>query len=102
MKGFSAASDGSLPVVSSSSKRTKSALLVLGAAIRKRGWILVDHRRLATAERLSNWYPPLLDMAILAMGRAFVGTEGSTMSSLAGARVRDWYDEARRVTFVRA
>ena len=87
-----------LPVLVATDERSSD----YQAAIRKRGWVLIDHRRLATAERLSNWYPPLLDMAILAMGRAFVGTEGSTMSSLAGARVRDWYSEARPVTFVKA
>ena len=37
-------------------------------------------------------YPTLIDQALLSMGKAFVGTQSSTMSILSARRVEDWND----------
>ncbi|GAA6058078.1 hypothetical protein JCM3770_002252 [Rhodotorula araucariae] len=52
------------------------------------GWKVVDHAHMRTEEELGAWYPTMVDAAVLARGRAFVGTEWSTFSYLAGLRVK--------------
>lgn len=47
------------------------------------GWKVVDHVLMGTNERLDEWYGALIDGAILARGRGFVGTEWSTFSYIA-------------------
>lgn len=37
------------------------------------GWKVVDHERMHTEEDLGAWYPTMIDAAILARGRGFVG-----------------------------
>jgi hypothetical protein len=43
--------------------------------IASRGWHLVDHDAAAmrTKERVGHWGPTLLDVAILSLGKLFVG-----------------------------
>ena len=50
-----------------------------------------------TAERLGRWYPVLVDAAALARADGFVGTAGSTYSSLSARRVREWRGGAVRM-----
>lgn len=52
------------------------------------GWKVVDHDAMKTEENFDLWYPSMIDSAILARGRGFVGTEWSTFSYLAGSRVK--------------
>ncbi|GAA6000105.1 O-fucosyltransferase family protein [Rhodotorula paludigena] len=54
------------------------------------GWKVVDHEAMNTVGELGAWYPTMVDAAILARGRGFVGTEWSTFSYLAGLRVKYW------------
>ncbi|GAA5861415.1 hypothetical protein JCM8547_006122 [Rhodosporidiobolus lusitaniae] len=54
------------------------------------GWKVIDHEAMATVEQFGNWYPALIDAAVLARGSGFVGTEWSTFSYLAGLRVKYW------------
>ncbi|GAA5943703.1 hypothetical protein JCM3775_001341 [Rhodotorula graminis] len=54
------------------------------------GWKVVDHEHMHTEEELGAWYPTMIDAAVLARGRGFVGTEWSTFSYLAGLRVKYW------------
>ncbi|GAA5933945.1 O-fucosyltransferase family protein [Sporobolomyces koalae] len=60
------------------------------AEVKSLGWKVVDHEAFETKERLGGWWPTLLDMAILARGRSFVGTDRSTYTHLAGLRVKYW------------
>ncbi|CAK5280278.1 unnamed protein product [Mycena citricolor] len=52
------------------------------------GWLRIDHSR--TAHIYGEWYPVLIDAVIQSKGAAFVGTDRSSMSVLAGRRVEDW------------
>ncbi|KAG0658108.1 hypothetical protein C6P46_006067 [Rhodotorula mucilaginosa] len=54
------------------------------------GWRVLDHDHMRTVETLGEWYPTMIDAAVLARGRGFVGTEWSTFSYLAGSRVKFW------------
>ncbi|GAA5828350.1 hypothetical protein JCM11251_006209 [Rhodosporidiobolus azoricus] len=54
------------------------------------GWKFIDHDSMNTKEELGNWYPTMIDSAVLARGSGFVGTEWSTFSYLAGLRVKYW------------
>jgi len=57
----------------------------------KKGWKIVDHSQetgFGTKENLGGWYPTLVDMKILSMGKGFVGTDRSTYTHLAGLRVK--------------
>ncbi|GAA5977471.1 hypothetical protein JCM5350_004698 [Sporobolomyces pararoseus] len=58
--------------------------------VRELGWKVVDHELLKTKEELGGWWPTLLDCAILARGRSFIGTDKSTYSNLAALRVKYW------------
>ncbi|BGP42713.1 hypothetical protein JCM10449v2_006725 [Rhodotorula kratochvilovae] len=57
-------------------------------SVRKLGWKVLDHDAFETKEKLGGWWPTMLDGAILARGRSFVGTHASTFSHLAGLRVK--------------
>ncbi|KAJ6580635.1 hypothetical protein B0H19DRAFT_1250947 [Mycena capillaripes] len=59
------------------------------------GWVRIDHR--ATAEAHGGWYPLLIDAAIQSGGMGLVGTDLSTVSMIAGNRVRTWHDGAVRM-----
>jgi hypothetical protein len=67
--------------------------------VEKKGWILIDHDHLETEDKWGPWAPATVDMAILAGAKGFVGTWGSTMSFLAGARVETW--NAGPVSFIK-
>ncbi|BGP00644.1 hypothetical protein NBRC10513v2_006443 [Rhodotorula toruloides] len=56
--------------------------------VRALGWKVIDHDALETKEKLGAWWPTIIDSAILARGRSFVGTDRSTYSHLAGLRVK--------------
>lgn len=52
------------------------------------GWKVIDHDFMQTEKEMGEWYPLLIDSAILARGGGFVGTEWSTFSYLAALRVK--------------
>jgi len=52
------------------------------------GWKVIDHEFMQTEKEMGEWYPLLIDSAILARGDGFVGTEWSTFSYVAGLRVK--------------
>ncbi|KAJ7880783.1 hypothetical protein B0H14DRAFT_1534461 [Mycena olivaceomarginata] len=52
------------------------------------GWHRLDHS--ATEETHSRWHPVLIDAAVQSGGMGFVGTELSTVSLMAGLRVKAW------------
>ncbi|KAF7289478.1 hypothetical protein HMN09_01341800 [Mycena chlorophos] len=54
------------------------------------GWVSPDHSQ--TAERYGAWYPLLIDAAIQAGAIGFVGTDRSTVSTIARKRVEAWND----------
>jgi hypothetical protein len=62
--------------------------------VTERGWIRVDHsaKGLNTARKYGKWYEVFIDAAIMGKATGFVGTHGSTMSSVALRRVQDWQD----------
>lgn len=37
------------------------------------GWRVLDHDHMRTVEKLGEWYPTMIDAAVLARGRGFVG-----------------------------
>ncbi|KAG9093629.1 hypothetical protein FS749_014066 [Ceratobasidium sp. UAMH 11750] len=53
-------------------------------------WGWVDHTAERTVEKYGKWYPVILDAVFQSMGVGFVGTEHSTMSSIAQRRVETW------------
>ncbi|GAA6034389.1 hypothetical protein JCM8097_002699 [Rhodosporidiobolus ruineniae] len=55
------------------------------------GWKVINHESMRTTEELGEWYPTMIDAAVLARGDGFVGTEWSTFSYLAGLRVKYWH-----------
>lgn len=54
------------------------------------GWVRIDHENANTATQHGQWYPFLVDAAIQSGGVGFVGTAQSTVSLMAGKRVRAW------------
>ncbi|TFK36992.1 hypothetical protein BDQ12DRAFT_686205 [Crucibulum laeve] len=56
----------------------------------KMGWFGIDHSK--TVEEHGAWYPVLIDAVIQSSGAGFVGTDRSTMSTLARRRVQSWRD----------
>jgi hypothetical protein len=58
------------------------------------GWSHINHTSAEslTVEKYGEWYPLLIDKAILSMGIGFVGTQSSTFSILNARRVEDWND----------
>ncbi|KAF8203947.1 hypothetical protein BJ912DRAFT_1090884 [Pholiota molesta] len=63
-------------------------------AVAKEGWYRVDSSE--TVQNYSAWYPLLIDASIQSGGLGFVGTDRSTMSTLARRRVQSWSDGAVR------
>jgi len=53
------------------------------------GWYRIDHS--GTAETYGAWYPVLIDAVIQSNGIGFVGTDRSTMSTIARRRVQSWH-----------
>ncbi|KAG6334539.1 hypothetical protein ID866_4555 [Astraeus odoratus] len=68
------------------------------AQVRERGWTWVDYAAERTVEKYGRWYPLLLDAVLQSGGAGFVGTEYSTMTTVALRRVQDWNDGAVRMT----
>jgi hypothetical protein len=69
------------------------------------GWLRVNHLALGTAARLeelfgdsARWADGAVDQALLSLGSAFVGTEGSQVSQISELRVASW--NAGRTTLV--
>lgn len=67
------------------------------AMLAQRNWKVVDHASFGTTTRrktdgtlLDGWWPPVLDQAVLAGAKAFVGTRYSTFSGLSQLRVQAW------------
>ncbi|KPV73853.1 uncharacterized protein RHOBADRAFT_54447 [Rhodotorula graminis WP1] len=58
--------------------------------VRALGWKVLDHDAFDTKRKMGGWWPTMLDAAILARGRSFVGTHASTFSHMAGLRVKYW------------
>ncbi|BGP10632.1 hypothetical protein JCM10049v2_006524 [Rhodotorula toruloides] len=58
--------------------------------VRGLGWKVIDHDACETKEKYGAWWPTIIDSAVLARGRSFVGTDRSTYSHLAGLRVKYW------------
>ena len=58
------------------------------------GWSHINHTspESLTVQKYGEWYPLLIDKAILSMGIGFVGTRSSTFSILNARRVEDWND----------
>ena len=67
------------------------------ADVRALGWRTPDHAAARTVERYGRWHPVLIDAAILSGAAGFVGTEGSTYSSISRRRVEEWQDGAVRM-----
>jgi len=59
-------------------------------SIRAEGWYTPNHVAEDTVNKHGKWYPVLIDAVIQSSGIGFIGMEQSTMSLLAGRRVRDW------------
>lgn len=55
------------------------------------GFTWVDYKKENVVEILGRWYPTFIDAVIQSGGRGFVGCEQSTMSLIAGRRVREWH-----------
>ncbi|KZS95331.1 hypothetical protein SISNIDRAFT_401871, partial [Sistotremastrum niveocremeum HHB9708] len=54
------------------------------------GWLWVDHDTWGTVEKYGMWYTVLLEACIQSLGIGFVGTDKSTMSSIAMRRTQEW------------
>ncbi|KAH7916414.1 hypothetical protein BJ138DRAFT_468258 [Hygrophoropsis aurantiaca] len=65
--------------------------------VRAQGWSWVDFNAEKTEEIYGKWYPVLIDAVIQSSGAGFVGTDGSTMTTLARRRVESWQDGPTRV-----
>ncbi|KDE08431.1 hypothetical protein MVLG_01466 [Microbotryum lychnidis-dioicae p1A1 Lamole] len=77
------------PIVATTDEDMDSDLV---RQIRDLGWKVVDHDAMRTIETKGAWWPTVLDMAILAGGSGFVGTERSTYSYMTGVRVKYWQE----------
>ncbi|GAA6023432.1 hypothetical protein JCM11491_005581 [Sporobolomyces phaffii] len=71
------------------------------ASLRARGWRVVDHAAVGTAELLADrygsggasaWWDSAVDQAVLSLGQAFVGTLDSQVSLVSALRVATWND----------
>ncbi|KAH9081712.1 hypothetical protein EDB83DRAFT_2539272 [Lactarius deliciosus] len=60
-------------------------------SIRGEGWYTTDHVAEDTTNKYGKWYPVLIDAVIQSSGIGLIGMEQSTMSLLAGRRVKDWH-----------
>ncbi|KAF8210803.1 hypothetical protein K438DRAFT_1664765 [Mycena galopus ATCC 62051] len=64
-------------------------------SVKPYGWHRVDHS--TTVATYGGWYPVLIDAAIQSGGMGLVGTDLSTVSMMAGHRVKAWQDGAVRM-----
>ena len=67
-------------------------------ALAKKNWVIIDHSAYGTVNQtrrdgkpMDAWWPPVLDQAILAGGRALIGTNTSTFSGVSQVRVKAWH-----------
>lgn len=67
------------------------------SGVRAMGWTWVDYARERTEEIYGKWYPVFIDAVIQSNGAGFVGTHGSTMTTLAHRRVESWHGGPTRV-----
>ncbi|KAG1838331.1 hypothetical protein C8R48DRAFT_666854 [Suillus tomentosus] len=67
------------------------------SGVRALGWTWVDYTAERTEEIYGKWYPVFIDAVIQSNGAGFVGTHGSTMTTLARRRVESWHDGPTRV-----
>ncbi|KAG2112418.1 hypothetical protein DEU56DRAFT_201808 [Suillus clintonianus] len=58
--------------------------------VRALGWTWVDYAAERTEEIYGKWHPVFIDAIIQSNAAGFVGTRGSTMSTLASRRVQAW------------
>ncbi|KAG1754887.1 uncharacterized protein EDB91DRAFT_1276371 [Suillus paluster] len=58
--------------------------------VRALGWTWVDFAMERTEEIYGKWYPVFIDAVIQSNGAGFVGTHGSTMTTVARRRVESW------------
>ncbi|KAG0702475.1 hypothetical protein DFH29DRAFT_989773 [Suillus ampliporus] len=65
--------------------------------VRALGWTWVDYAKERTEEIYGKWHPVFIDAIIQSNGAGFVGTRGSTMSTLARRRVQSWHDGPTRL-----
>ena len=85
---FSAAQVDSIRVICTSDERDQT--LIRDEILPVVPCVYANHTLLGTVERYGVWFPTVLDAIILSRGIGFVGTEGSTVSSLASLRVKWW------------
>ncbi|KAJ7215207.1 hypothetical protein B0H12DRAFT_1154771 [Mycena haematopus] len=64
-------------------------------AVKQYGWYRVDHS--TTVATYGGWYPLFIDAAIQSGGMGVVGTDLSTVSMIAGHRVKAWRDGVVRM-----
>ncbi|KAF9968541.1 hypothetical protein BGZ70_002778 [Mortierella alpina] len=60
--------------------------------IRELGWHRLDHAKYDTKQTWGSFGPAMVDAGILAHADVFVGSGKSTMSRIAAARQKSWYD----------
>ncbi|KIJ66268.1 hypothetical protein HYDPIDRAFT_174416 [Hydnomerulius pinastri MD-312] len=65
--------------------------------VRELGWSYIDYAAERTVEMHGKWYPVLVDAVLQSNGAGFVGTYGSTMTTLARRRVASWHGGPTRV-----
>lgn len=54
------------------------------------GWSLLDFDDLEMKQRFGQWTPEIIEGVVQSKATAFVGTRGSSVSTLAALRVRSW------------
>ncbi|KIO33664.1 hypothetical protein M407DRAFT_65342 [Tulasnella calospora MUT 4182] len=54
------------------------------------GWLGTNKFDEEIGTKYGRWFPTVIDAVIQSRGKAFVGTQGSTMSDYAARRVQDW------------
>ncbi|KAF9197020.1 hypothetical protein BGZ50_002731 [Haplosporangium sp. Z 11] len=59
--------------------------------IREFGWHQLDHEKYKTEETWGPFGPAMVDAGILAQADVFIGSEKSTMTRIAAARQKAWY-----------
>ncbi|KAG2156623.1 uncharacterized protein EDB93DRAFT_1247329 [Suillus bovinus] len=67
------------------------------SGVRAMGWTWIDYASEQTEEIYGKWYPVFIDAIIQSNGAGFVGTDGSTMTTLARRRVQSWHGGPTRV-----
>ncbi|KZT38416.1 hypothetical protein SISSUDRAFT_1021527 [Sistotremastrum suecicum HHB10207 ss-3] len=59
-------------------------------SVADQGWFWIDHEELNSVSKHGKWYTMLIDACIQSAGIGFVGTDRSTMSSIALRRTEEW------------